>query len=460
MIFFKVNWKISLAFVVFIGACSIGILEIYSVFFAANSIITTMLPSVLKKPIPITSNLLIPVLFDGSTSTLTHFQSETKTPQKLHRHISPTLDQIPKFNNDLNSVLTHRHLIDLSNVNNASKTVTISSFNILSRHYLWDSVYSYLPLDYTNWNKRFERLNKNFYDLTKISDILCFQEMEYQIYNDFWKDQMKNLGYDSIFQKKPKPGYWKKSSNMMDGVSIFYNKEKFDLLNYEQINFANHFKHSKIIDQTLDTQTRLNIRNTVAIIAVLKHKFTNEVLFVSNTHLYWSPKHDDVKLMQTYLLTNLLKKSIMRHYKISLDEVDSLLKQKNGPTIIMTGDFNSKPSSMVYKFMSNGAINKDTESSFDQDYGSKLTGEIDNSLGKFKSPYKDLYSKGIFTKTTYTQNFRDIIDYIWFADCNKRFKFTKVLGDIDPSYLENFEGFPNEEFPSDHVPILAQIEFD
>lgn len=381
-----------------------------------------------------------------------------------HRDILPPHNITSSNNHQVitksnNVILKHRHLINLHKVKNPLRTVTISSYNILSRHYLWESLYNYLPLSYTNWNQRFNRLNKSFIDLTKLSDIMCFQEMEYQIYMDYWKDKMSSIGYDSIFQKKPKPAYWKKSPNMMDGVSIFYNKSKFELLNFEKINFASYFKHSSIVDQTLDTQSRLNIRNTVAVLAVLKHKVTNEVIFVSNTHLYWSPKHDDVKLMQTYLLSKLIKDSIMRHYKISNDQVDDLINSKNGPNIIMCGDYNSDPTSMVYKFMSQGLINKKDEARFTQNYGLKFEDIINNSLGKFKSPYKDLYQKGLFTKTTYTPTFKNIIDYIWFADCNNKFKFTKVLGDIDQSYLKNYQGFPNKDFPSDHIPIIAQIEF-
>lgn len=362
--------------------------------------------------------------------------------------------------NTNNRILRHRHLVDLNPVKNINKTVTISSYNILCRHYLWESVYNYLPIEYTSWNYRFDRLNKTFIDLSKLSDVMCFQEMEYKIYKDYWKKIFEDRNYDSIFQKKPKPDYWKKTSTMMDGVSIFYNKDKFELLNYEHINFANHFKHSSIIEQTLDTQTRLNVRNTVAIIAVLRHKFTNEIIFASNTHLYWSPKHDDVKLMQTYLLTNLVKKAVMRFYKISEEELNQRILENKGPNIVMVGDFNSTPDSMVYKFMSKGFINKLNEPSFPQNYGSKVNSLINNNLGKFKSPYKDLYSAGIFKKTTYTPKFKEVIDYMWFADCNKNFKFTKVLGDIDQDYLSDYKGFPNVDFPSDHIAILSQFEFN
>jgi CCR4-NOT transcription complex subunit 6 len=359
-----------------------------------------------------------------------------------------------------NTILNHRHIINLEKVKDVNKTVTVSSYNILSRHYLWESLYSYLPTDYTNWSNRLDRLDRNFRDLSKLTDIMCFQEMEYQVYKTHWQQYFKNLGYNSIFQKKPRPTYWKKSGNLMDGVAIVYNTNKFELINYERINFANNFKTSPLIEQTLDTQERLIARNTVAVVAVLKHKYTNQILFVANTHLYWSPKHDDVKLLQTHLLTNIIKETAMRHYKISAQELDEMIKSKNGPNIIMTGDFNSTPSSMVYKFLSEGTISRTEQPNFTQDYGSQLSSNVQNTLGTFKSPYKELYLQHVVNKTTYTPKFKDVIDYIWFANDNNNFKFTKVLGDIDPEYLKDFQGFPNADFPSDHIPILSQIEFN
>jgi CCR4-NOT transcription complex subunit 6 len=421
----------------------------------AVSVVTQKQPSLIKQILPSTSKVIESLNINNYPSSSTSSSTTTTTTTTIPNLNFPLMN---KFS--ANTILNHRHLIDLNKIKNLNKTITISSYNILSRHYLWESLYNYLPLEFTNWKYRFKRLNKNFIDLTKLSDIMCFQEMEYQIYKDYWKDFLKNENFDSIYFKKSKPEYWKKSANMMDGVSIFYNNKKFDLLNYEQINFANHFKNSSIIEQTFDTQTRLNIRNTVAIILVLKHKFTNEILFISNTHLYWSPKHDDVKLMQTYLLTNLIKKSIMRYYKINSNELNYLIENKKGPNIIMVGDFNSNPNSMVYKFLSNGFINKNDESTFIQNYGPNINGIIKNNLGNFQSPYKDLYAQGIFNKTTYTPKFKDVIDYMWFANCNNNFKFTKVLGDIDQNYLKDYKGFPNNEFPSDHIPILSQFEFN
>lgn len=381
---------------------------------------------------------------------------------------SRSVQEVPRELVPFNTVLNHRRLNILKPLDHEDRRLRISSYNILSRHYLWESVYSYLPLEFTNWRHRLERLDGQFQDLRAVSDIMCFQEMEYQVYKTHWEGKFLENGFQSLFARKPMPGYWTKGANLMDGVSIFYNSDKFELLNYQRINMSDHFRSDHIFEQTEDTKERLNSRNTVALIAVLKHKLTDETIFISNTHLYWSPKHDDVKFMQTYLLTKLLQQAISRHYKSSDDDHLSELIMKYKPKIVMVGDFNSEPNSMVYEFMSTGQLDTGKEDRWVHDYGKGFTkGDVIlNPLGCFKSPYKELYDEGIFTKTTYTPKFKGIIDYMWFndgsMDCRmgetNGIKFTKVLGDIDQQYLDQWEGFPNGEFPSDHIPIMVELE--
>ncbi|GMM29595.1 RNA exonuclease [Martiniozyma asiatica (nom. inval.)] len=361
------------------------------------------------------------------------------------------------------NIFKHREIVNLNPIKNKERVIRISSYNILSRHYVWPQLYSYLPLNFTNWKQRKERLDSQIEELSQVSDLLCFQEMEYQIYKNHWEGMMNKLGFSSIFSKKQKPGYWKKSANMMDGVGLFYRNELFELINYEQIDLAQQFKNGWVEDTT-DTKERLINRNTVAVIAVLKHRKTDEIIFISNTHLYWNPSHDDVKLMQSYLLTKLIHRSIKRYYGVNHDEIPI----NKRPKIIMVGDFNSEPSSMVYKFMSEGHINTHQDSRWCQNYGSGFASgdEIKNDIGSFSSPYKKMYEAGKFSKTTFTPKFKGIIDYMWFSDGvgtnfvgeENGMKFTKVLGDIDANYLQNYQGFPNAEFPSDHIPILVELE--
>ncbi|GME87858.1 unnamed protein product [Ambrosiozyma monospora] len=246
---------------------------------------------------------------------------------------------------------------------------------------------------------------------------------------------------------------------MMDGVSIFVNRKKFNIINYEQIDLAQFFASKHYFEQTPDLEKRLASRNTVAVIAVLEHIPTKATVFVSNTHLYWSPKHPDVKLMQTFLLTQLLKRAVQRQFKLSEEETEEILKGGHNLNVFMVGDFNSAPDSPVYRFLTQGKVDMKQEKEISQfNYGSQLPSALSTPFDQFNSPYKALFEEDKFLKTTYTQKFKRIIDYIWFNKSSDQLELIKVLGDIESQYLEHYPGFPNPEFPSDHFPILAEFE--
>lgn len=59
--------------------------------------------------------------------------------------------------------------------------------------------------------------------------------------------------------------------------------------------------------------------------------------------------------------------------------------------------------------------------------------------------------------TNFTPSFTDVIDYIWFSTHALRVR--GLLGEVDPEYVSKFIGFPNDKFPSDHIPLLARFEF-
>ncbi|VEU19797.1 DEKNAAC100302 [Brettanomyces naardenensis] len=289
---------------------------------------------------------------------------------------------------------------------------------------------------------------------------MCFQEMEYKIYVDYWAKFMEEKNFGSIFERKLAPTYWDRNLTMMDGVSIFYNKEKVKLLNYERIEFTSFFQNPKFFEQTKDTRQRLVSRNTVALVAVLEHIETHEVLFVANTHLYWSPRHEDVKLMQTYELTELVWKAVQRYYHQCCDkDIQEQMESSDGVNIILAGDFNSAPDSMVSRYLVNGNIDITKEKQMQvYDYGSTVGPELLDRLGRFNSPYKDLYDKGTFTRTAYLPRFKRVIDYIWLNEHSKRLKVTKILDELGDQDLPKYLGFPNPDYPSDHLPIVTQFE--
>lgn len=366
----------------------------------------------------------------------------------------------------------YRRWVQLSNPKDLNDTFTLMTFNLLSRHYMWKQVFGYLRPDYLKWtNYRFPLLNQTIKQFN--CDLMCFQEMEYFMYEHHWKHQFPDSSYKSYFVKKPLPPYWDDAPcDFIDGVGIFVNTARFDVVDELHVNFGEYIlQNMHDFQYTKDLETRVIPRNTVALILKLYDKVAKKFTYVTNTHLYWSPKFNDVKLLQIKLLLNILDDFI--------DEVD--------PRLIILGDLNSKPDSNVYKLLNiNSSCDIDTihEGSYldptipkekvsikihecsefeGLDYGSN--NQLISKYNEINNPYdlvniyQTLINLNKLTFTTYTRSLNMVVDHIFIS--KHHFRPIKVLSEVDNSYCESciVKGFPNEQFPSDHIPLVAEIGY-
>ena len=58
--------------------------------------------------------------------------------------------------------------------------------------------------------------------------------------------------------------------------------------------------------------------------------------------------------------------------------------------------------------------------------------------------------------TNYTKGFKDCLDYIFI---NNKLNVISVLEEIPISHYKKYDGFPNKDNPSDHIPLMAEIKF-
>ncbi|KAH3666525.1 hypothetical protein OGAPHI_003522 [Ogataea philodendri] len=357
-----------------------------------------------------------------------------------------------------NTITSRRNWFPVSPDSVPSKdTITVSSYNLLSQHYMWENVYDHIAPKYTSWEFRLPLINQNMLDLCSLVDLMCFQEMEFKVYTECWKELLGKQGYESLFQRKRASSYWKKSPEEMDGVSVFYNTEKFELLDCKPVDLAAHFSSPDLFIQTKDLHERAVKQNTVALIVTLRHKSTGAVIFLANTHLYWSPQYSDVKLLQTYLLVGLIKQTMKQHFSVNNADLEELMREGR-TNVFLVGDFNSAPDSMVYEYLDKGylAIGEDYRIPFD--YGQANDTVIKTGLLQFCSSYKSFVNSPGFIESKHSQAFERLIDYIWINKYSKNLKLSKVLGDLNPKIPSDLLQFPNRCYPSDHLPLLAQFE--
>ncbi|EEQ37184.1 Endonuclease/Exonuclease/phosphatase family protein [Clavispora lusitaniae] len=359
-----------------------------------------------------------------------------------HSHIKPP----PNFD-----ATKFRQWIELS-PKNGNPSISIMTFNLLSQHYVWKKVFGDLDQNYLDWTHyRFPLINQTISQFQ--CDIMCFQELECSVYENSWKSNFPLKNYSSVYMRKPNPKYWgTKPSEFMDGVGVFVNSERFDVVDYYPINYGNYVsEHPDRFDLTDDVVSRVIPRNTVALILKLWDKQAEKTVYVTNTHLYWSPKFNDVKLIQT---------------KILLNELARLIGEEENPCIIMCGDYNSTPNSLVFKLLKDGKVKVDTAEEFaDFDYGHKIDGEpLDNEF--VKSPFDLTPAYGPLLKdgsphkldfTSYSKNLTEVLDHIWFSSAT--FEANRVLGKVEGDYSAQASGFPDRQFPSDHIPLVSEISY-
>lgn len=346
----------------------------------------------------------------------------------------------------------YRKWIELSRLNHPK--VSVMSFNLLSQHYVWKQVFGYLDQRYLDWRYRLPLINETIAQFS--CDIMCFQELESQLYSCQWQKHFPLKNYALYYIRKPNPAYWgDKPVEHMDGVGIFVNQNRFDVVSHREIIFRDYILQHKLrFDFTQDLSERVVLRNTVGLLLKLRDKLSNKVLYVTNTHLYWLPKYNDVKLLQTKLLLNELKRFIAK------DNEDAA-----HANIVMCGDFNSTPDSLVYNYLKGKPIDVCHSKEFkDYDYGrlfdgEKCSDEIKSSV-HVAPAYAALLEENTSETldfTSFTRSLTAVLDHIWFSTDN--LQVCKVLGKVDPDYSGKALGFPDKQFPSDHIPLVAELSY-
>ncbi|SCU90897.1 LADA_0F07008g1_1 [Lachancea dasiensis] len=337
-------------------------------------------------------------------------------------------------------------------------SITFMTYNILSPHYMWPQVYTYVPEKYKDWSYRHKLLERELLNLYR-ADIMCVQELTGKDYENFWKPRFqRKLNYGSSFIAKTPPKYWTRSQDEMDGVGIFYNLAKFehistasiylnDLVGLFNLSELNYLKTTQITltdgaGEVVGKDSLLNVlhgRNQVSLFVSLMHKESRTLFVVINTHLYW--KYDEVKLCQCLTIMRKLHRVIKQ-----------LLMGREGATysrvkILFAGDLNSPPDSPVIKFLKGEGVQRSNLS-------------LINPLRPYLNHY--IYqdtSAQLFQHTCYSGKLKGIFDYIWYHDCDFRLK--KILSGTEVSQelelLKEF-GLPNKDHPSDHIPVLTELE--
>uniref|UniRef100_U5EWB3 poly(A)-specific ribonuclease n=1 Tax=Corethrella appendiculata TaxID=1370023 RepID=U5EWB3_9DIPT len=358
---------------------------------------------------------------------------------------------------------------------------TVMCYNVLCDKYATRQMYGYCP----SWALSWEYRKKAILDEIRhySADIISLQEVETDQFYNFFKPELKNDGYEGIFSPKSRAKTMSENDRkFVDGCAIFFRSSKFTLIKEHLVEFNQlAMANSEGSDNMLN---RVMPKDNIGLAALLKVKdgawegLTPELaqmsqpILVCTAHIHWDPEFCDVKLIQTMMLTSELK--------TILDEAGQTLRpgqqqnqqnqqqqqnkqDSNNIQLLLCGDFNSLPDSGVIEFLSGGRVAMDHQDFKELGYKSCLQ-RIANSSdtpNEFTHSFKlaSAYSEDIMPYTNYTFDFKGIIDYIFYS--KQGMVPLGLLGPLSSDWLRENKvaGCPHPHIPSDHFPLLVELEF-
>lgn len=314
------------------------------------------------------------------------------------------------------------------------------------------------------------------------ADIISLQEVETEQFHGFFLPELKRDGYDGIFSPKSRAKTMSESDRKhVDGCAIFYRTNKFTLLKEHLVEF-NQLAMANA-EGSDDMLNRVMTKDNIGLAALLQIKDgaldnvnlegkgllqQQPPLLVCTAHIHWDPEYCDVKLIQTMMLMRELRAIVEEAVQVirasPLSNSHCRLPDTGSVPLLLCGDMNSLPDSGVIEFLKTGHVSADHPDFKELGYKDclrKMCIESDSFIGStYTHPFKikEAYADGIMPYTNYTFDFKGVIDYIFFS--RQHLSVLGVLGPLDPQWLQDNKvvGCPHPHVPSDHLPLLAQLE--
>ena len=242
--------------------------------------------------------------------------------------------------------------------------------------------------------------------------------------------------------------FTKKGGQVDEGLATFYRLDKFSLLEFSSVFLPdalhNDSAYSYIMDKVKDNDQLINSltnRTTTVSLTTLQHSATGNIVIVANTHLYFEPNADHIRLIQTEMCRVELENERRRM-------VDKFPGKR--VTSIFCGDFNSTPPFGVVEYLTKGHI-----PTSHADWRSQKGEEVSDL--ELRHHPRFMSAAGTPEYTNYTMGFKDCLDYVWVE--RENFLVTQVVPFPSDQELELHSALPNIVFPSDHIPVIVDLKF-
>ena len=303
------------------------------------------------------------------------------------------------------------------------ETLKILTFNILADSYI-STNFSYCDKNYIDFTYRGPQILHIIESLN--ADIICLQEVDH--YKDFYQSPLSKT-YELYEEKRGLIG-------SKDGLLTGFKRNSYKLQKKVIIYYDNYVT-ADLFDGVFDYE-RYKKGNIALILELISSK-SNEKFIIVNTHLHWDPKEEDVKKFQTLMLFSHLQSNYERKDRV-----------------FICGDFNSLPDSEQISILQKESF---------IDFSSNLKKIIKKLPFQRKSlAFRSAYSRYRQRKTknlhpaftNYTSSFKGVLDYIFYSR-RSNVELRKLLKIPKSKALSDGVALPNKEWPSDHLPLMAEF---
>jgi len=339
----------------------------------------------------------------------------------------------------------------------------VMSFNLLAPNYLKNkefvaSVYPYCETKHLEWEFRFPLIAKEIRDIAP--DICCLQEVYETKFNDLYAVFHPDSYMLSFL---PKRSIGKFSKTRPEGCALALRKEAFELVDRHDVGLSEELLKGSVgceswEDHSWTPQVRTVLENvgTVAQICTVRHKRSGKLLVITNTHLFYHPQANHIRLLQVGKLI----------------EIVNDIVEKTGAIPIIAGDLNAQLGTPAIRFLRENDISVD-------DSVWKLCAEFEWSRSRNIEPeaeFEDRLSKRPKTDgvrmhhnmqlthcfpdlkwTTLCNGFMGFLDHILVG---KGLTPTQALPIPDEDFLkEHYGGLPNRCYGTDHMSVAVDLSF-
>ena len=284
-------------------------------------------------------------------------------------------------------------------------------------------------------------------------DILCFQELDSNLLGLIEPGLPAGLKRGGLSINESLPA--------KDGCGIFFNTDKFDLLESRSERFCNVVdKHlgqlseaarndASAVSLTRALYRELREKLNMIVMARLQDRSSGNRFVVCSSHLYWDPVYPDIKLLQAYLLAQ-----------------EALEYARDSSGLVIGADLNSIPStSGVYELlMGSGFVDVSHPdhpvSLRTNKTNPRLTGIPVDAVPSlslttpFISAIKSVNGQEP-VYTNYTASFKGCLDYILLGG---KIEAISSLPLPEESELAFETALPNSKWPSDHLPLVVDLK--